>query len=815
MSKIARRGNRKRIMLAFFLILCCGLWGCSGKKQETAKEDVPDDIYVPKRVVTSVEGGYGLPEGFSNPTVAGGSMYFDRWTAGLSSVSRIPIPEADEAMELEKAQSLFVLSTDDICLDKGEGLSEKEILSVLDRAMEAGENAAAGSEGQEGQEIIEAGNKYASFGLHDYAADQEGNLYLALNYYTGNGFLPEYAGCLACKMTPEGEWAYRSFFPGIVLGEADESLAADGRGGMYLLTAEGILSVDSTGAKTGMVKTEGYKGDTFSSEHLMGDQEGHVYYLLYEDLDMRWRGMEVSREGGFALKEEEGMTGSAMKQPHTVQEGKVYLWDEAVYEYDPVKADTRQLFRWGDSDLLRGCIWAAFPVDDSRFLVWYKESGEDGLYLLTRTPAEELPKKETVVLAALDADLTLQNAVVKFNRQSRQYKVEIEDYGYTYDTAEGALARRDAALVSSQPPDLVSLEGMDLNNAVEKGMLADLLPFLKESKVLDKEDFLENALEGYTILGKLVGIPTQINAQVLVGRSFQAGKLDSWTMEDVYALEEQYPEQTRLVSGAWYGGDGREEEIATRDYLLKRFCSAWYLEEFVDWEGGVCNFDSEGFRKLLEWVGKHGKEEPGTAGTEEHVYVERGYMPEDALFLDSTLDFREAALWKVQFGQETCLLGYPTADGRGKAFLLQPVPPIGLTVKAGNSQGAWTFLEYYISLQCREEDYGLSTSKSHLMEQMEEWIESNRRRKYEEDPFMLHMILAGESVPVYGIPEEVAQKIMDFLEEIDFTPDSGLRDDIVSIVMEEAENYYSGNQGLEEVTGVIQNRVQLMLGESR
>ena len=56
---------------------------------------------------------------------------------------------------------------------------------------------------------------------------------------------------------------------------------------------------------------------------------------------------------------------------------------------------------------------------------------------------------------------------------------------------------------------------------------------------------------------------------------------------------------------------------------------------------------------------------------------------------------------------------------------------------------------------------------------------------------------------------------MEFLETADFTPESGLRNTVVSIVLEEVEAYYTGDKSLDEVIGIIQNRVQLLLNENR
>ena len=357
----------------------------------------------------------------------------------------------------------------------------------------------------------------------------------------------------------------------------------------------------------------------------------------------------------------------------------------------------------------------------------------------------------------------------------------------------GAAGRRDAALVSPDPPDLVVLDGLDLKNSMEKGLLEDLGAYLEKSGILDRKDFLENALEGYTFGGKLAGIPVEIRVKALAGRLSQVGEPDSWTMEDVYAIAEQYPEHTRLLSDGFYRSDGRSDEIGTRTHLLGEFCAPWYLEEYVDWDKGTCNFDSEGFRRLLQWIGEHGSDEPQTAGTGESVYYTRGYMPEDALFMEDFLDFERAAIWQVQFGEEIRLLGYPSADGRGKVYV-QPVSPLGIVAEAGNREGAWAFLEYYISLACEQKDV-LTTSKSQLQEQMEAWTITDRQNGDTERKSFV--ILDEVSEPVYGISREMAQQVMDLLKEADFSPDSRWKDDIAGIVLEEAEDFYKGNKSLD------------------
>ncbi len=457
---------------------------------------------------------------------------------------------------------------------------------------------------------------------------------------------------------------------------------------------------------------------------------------------------------------------------------------------------------WGNSSLIDSSVQDFIVLSREEILVLYEETGMTGLYLLEKTPAYELPEKEAVVLAAFDTTLELENAIIRFNRQSSEYQVILEDYGYSGGNAQGAQVRMDAALVSDNPPELLSLKGRDLKKDMEKGLLEDLFPWLEASRVLDREDFLENALEGYTINGKLVGIPKEVYVNGVAGRASQVGDLDSWTMEDVYALTEKYPQMLLLSSGS-------PRDINTREHLLEDFCSPYYLEEFVDWEKGECSFDSDGFRRLLSWAGEYGKASDENALPRMRIISEPSYVPEDTLLIEDVLSFGQAAVWEVQMGESLRLLGYPTADGNGRVCL-DVKAPAGIVAGAKNKDGAWAFLEYFLETETSGGiDYWMPVRISGLENMMEKSI------REEEGRIKFSVGLGGEAVPVYGNSRETARQVMASLEEADFSPGNGLEDEIVSIVVEEAEGYYTGNKSLDEVTGIIQNRVKLLLGENR
>lgn len=805
-----QRNKKRKLALAVCLIsIAYVLSGCGGKNEDPEKQ-TSAYVYVPRQLAASTSGGYSLPEGFQKPSVEGGQIYYMRDTydsQGIDShtVERTVFPEDGSTVDFAGAEALFSISVYSFEKDKGGSGREDEVLAMLDTAMDR--ESIPVKPGTNGFVMVNPEKDYFGFILQDYVVDQEQNVYFVLDCRLGDYLSMESLGTVLCKRTAEGEWAYRRFFSG--LEPLNDSLAVDGNGGIYMLTAEGIFTADRDGHETGIMGTEEYKGKNYSSERLLGDSRGNVYYFVFEDFDSRWKGMEVTLQDRKGLKEVNGLSGSDWLDSITVFQGKVFFTvSESFYEYSGETEGSTEILQWFNSGLIYSNIRDCIVLEREKLLVWYDEPGMEGLYLLLKTPMEELPEKKAVVLAAFDVPTELKNAVLRFNRLNEEYQVVLESYGYTGKTASGAQTRLSVALSSSTPPDLLSLSERNLEKDMEKGLLEDLSPYLESSSVLNRGDFLENALEGYTIGGCLVGIPVRFVPTVVGGRTSQVGGLDSWTMEDVYALTKRYPKQTVLLSDATYDADTgrRSRRLETREHLLGSFCAAWYLEEYVDWETGECSFDSEGFRRLLEWIGKYSEEPPADSRT--RVFYMQGYLPEEALLIEERIDFESVVLMELKCGEDLTLTGFPTADGRGTASL-RVEAPLSIVAGAENKDGAWEFLEYYISSSADGEwTHYLPTSRPRLQELMEKAV---RKSTSEGHSYAIN----GEKVHGYETSRDMAEKLMELLEAADFTPESDLRNMVVSIVLEETEAYYTGDKSLDEVIGIIQNRVQLLLDENK
>lgn len=799
--------QRKIFFLSFIFLLALGFPAACGKQDIPVTEPgIDGNVYLSEK---SLAGSQDMPENMDHMMVSGNYLYFSLYENDCNVIKRAALyPGGADTEEVDFGSAETMLSCpvsfgfpEDISPEDG----EEGLLKLFDLAV-------SGTQKNEWSMLQNPDRFYIRFALQDWTADPEGGLYFVLRGYGSSLNGPdEELGAVLCRRTAAGKWGYRLCLPelpreGIVRG----MLALDGTGGVYVLTEKGILAVDEEGHPGKTAETYSYRSGMLSAQSLMGDGEGNVYYFIYENQDIEWKGFRVTGEKTPVLKEAAGLRGSNWISTVEVSGGKVYYTDESkgtLYEYDGSTSGTKAVLRWEDSELYYSNIRTVMILKEGKILVWYKGSGS-GLCLLKKTPVSEIPEKTLVILASLEPSQSLEKAVAEFNRENSQYHVITENYGYDFYNSEDAHIRLDGAVVSSAAPDILDLHFLDFNKYGDPALLEDLTPYLERSGVLDKEDYLENLLEAYTVDGKLLFLTPSFHVSLIVGRASRTEKPDSWSMEDVYWLTEENPEQNRLLD------DGTDYELNTYDYLLERFCSDYYLDRFIDWEKGTCSFDSPEFSRLLLWVGEHGTESPDRSGTATRFYEER-LIPEEALLLEASVgtDFRYIGRWEVLLGEEIRLMGYPTADGRG-SVRCSVSSPLGIVSSSEEKEGAWEFMEYYLSRQHDRYAEGLPARKSQLRKIADRACKREISDGREPGP-LGHMVLGEESIPYYAPSEEQVDRLLCLIEEADFTPVSDAEKSIISIVTEEAENYYGGVRNLEDTAEIIQNRVGLLLQERK
>ena len=780
-------------IIAALLCIALGALTACGRKEELTETQLGIDgyVYVPRLLDTSAVDTYGNTYmKIDYLKVVGNNLYYLRRDEGYdSTLERIPLPEGAEMSGLQG-----------IDFSAGERLLDF-----------SGGNYAYSEEALEGQSY--------SISVHGFTVDEEQNIYAVVSENRYSGINVDESKELLCRYGADGQLCYRTPLDGAKVN----GMVPYGSGSLLLLTENEIRKIDADGNVAERVGIEEYRsGRDIISERLYGEPGGRIYYVIrYEDL--AWEVMELVAEGGMRLREVQGFAwkNDTYTNIQGCHDGGLYFTlysDDTLYLFDGEEGAARKVLRWGDSDIFSSAVGQLWPAGEDGILAQcHSSNGDSGSgqewYLLVRTPVGELPEKELVVLASLNPGEDLRSAVVEYNRQSERYHCIIEQYGNVPGTGDdtGASVRLDAALLSSSPPDILDLRSVDIYKYAEKGILEDLSPYMEGSGTVRREDFLEGVLEGYTIGGSLVCVPTRFTLDTIVGRDSQTSLLEGWGIEDVYTLMESHPEMTELVSSGSKRLDspeGGRAEGKGRDYMLKEFLPAYYLERFVDWEAGECSFDSGEFRELLLWLEGHvEKERPRTAiGV---TIWESDYVPEYALLMEAGgVEFDDLLRIEIQIGGKVRFLGFPTADGRGTAAC-RVMDKLGMVSNSLHKEGAWDFLEYYIS-RGAEYSYYLPTRISSLRDVAEKAAAPRPGTS----SFYSSMSIGDDTHEVYEFPQYLADALMEQIEGTDFRPRSAAEEQIIEIVAEEADIYYNGDKSLEDVTAVIQNRVELLLKET-
>lgn len=621
-----------------------------------------------------------------------------------------------------------------------------------------------------------------------YAVDGEQTVYCLLadsKYVEGDsGYEFVRDDIILVQKLSDGTEGYRLHFE--ETGGIEISMAADDEGQAYLLFDQEIILVNKEGKIAGRVSVEEYRAkNSFGAWELL-EASGKVYFYNNDSMTSLY---EVVQEGNsLRLKAVEGMlwpdNSTVFSRAFGSPGGFLYnnRTDGILYQYSGEEASWHPLLRWSDSNLLsnglQNVVWIS---DDAIAAVLNNE-----IIVLKRTPVEELPEKEYLVLAStgyLSYDLECYTA--EFNQSNDSYHITIE----TYPQTEEGISRLDAAIVSSNPPDLLDLSGLDMQKYAAKGALENLFPYLDGSSSLPREAFLENVLDGYTFNGQLAGIPDTFTISILAGRASQLEEEGGWTMEAVMDFTDRYPEDQIFVFKGFE--------------FVYDICAEYILEKYIDWEEGECDFDGEDFQKLAGWLSHHTKgiepEYDRRYDTTEGVLLYKESVGSGTVF--PVLDYI--------FGCKTAIMAYPLPDGR-EVYSAEAHDTLGILSRSHHKEGAWEFMEGFLNRE-RSEKYsyyyqGFPSRIVLLEEGISEIAEDGSKE--------IDLYLGGGTWKWKGLSLEQEKLLYHIIKAADFTPKGGLREEITGIVKEELAYFLTGSKPLEEVTAVLQNRIRNLVQEN-
>lgn len=449
--------------------------------------------------------------------------------------------------------------------------------------------------------------------------------------------------------------------------------------------------------------------------------------------------------------------------------------DRAVYGYrlDAKKNDSgtagEELFVWMDSDINGYCVANLYLMEDGRLYAAVADWMNDdrAIVELKRTKAEQAPVREELVLVTVGSSVDLAAMAVKFNRGNSWYHLTVKSYDSLTDLYH--------AVLTKEPMDLIDLSGVNVKKLAAQGLFEDLAPYVEQSELFGPSDFVDGILDVYTCDNTLVGIPAEFMIWTVMGNGARLDNKAGLTLEELFTIEERYP------GAKAFDGMDKEELM---EYLMM-----FNKDSFIDWDTGVCRFDSDSFKRILSYVSQY---PDSAAGGEDEESLSVKIQKGEVLFAVAEMYPMMIRDYVKMFGEDTACVGFPTADGRGGHLLLSG-NVYAISSLSAHKENAWRFIEESLTQEKQNELYtGFYISYPSL------------KRKLDER--------AAAAIEKEEISRDEINVVLDLIP--DAAPCFSVRDDeIINIIKEEAPAYYSGQKGIDDVVGIIQNRIQLYVDE--
>lgn len=418
---------------------------------------------------------------------------------------------------------------------------------------------------------------------------------------------------------------------------------------------------------------------------------------------------------------------------------------DGLYSYVPGGSVTEELVSGGRSSLGDPTFFpkALTGAEDGSFYV-LGQGAEAALYHYVYDPEAPTQPSIQLRLYSLYEDENLRQMVSQYQKSHPEVAIDLE-IGLTGEdgvTVADALRTLNTEILAGSGPDLICLDGFNIDTYLEKGILADLSGVLNQAGPL-----LEQVTNCYAQDGKVCAVPTTFAIPAMYGAEkyvSQIHDLDSLVAAAKQAKEEN-PDRERIVnamypitmadlyydscSAAWVNPDGTLDaeklaafyaamkELYALDESFRQANAEWVAEIAEEYENGEYYFAPGDYTGL---------------GGVFYIYEDICYLP------TGTLDGMYAWSSHVLAGEKDYLsVGYRTIPLSGQASnVFLPRRIMGILTTATHPQAAETFLTFMLSDEVQAKDLTTGFPVNQVTFQ----------RELSEDRYVDSVITAGSAV---------------------------------------------------------------------
>ena len=316
------------------------------------------------------------------------------------------------------------------------------------------------------------------------------------------------------------------------------------------------------------------------------------------------------------------------------------------------------------------------------------------------------------------------------------------------------------------------------DNALDSGLLADMLPMIDADETISREDFIEPLLKLMTQSGGLYEYTDKFTLLTMTTHADLFPGRDQWTVENIESLIASHPEMDPL----WHSYD--------RELITTLFCWA-ATAEFIDRDTATCSFDSPAFVHWLELM---------------KALPDGGQYSEEAKLMNICYDlaFNAGYQEKYMMKGEYVVAGFPETQGTGSYFLKLGSSPnewrgtmgantrLGIMAASAKQAGAWRFVRMLME---GASDVDLRMGIPVFKSSFERALTAQISDDFDER-FQISYMTAENA-------EELRQQVYNTTKLVD--TDAGM----IRILSDEINRYFGGQVTAQEAAKTIQSRASI------
>ena len=635
---------------------------------------------------------------------------------------------------------------------------------------------------------------------------------------------PDYEGFSASLITVDSdgkEISSKDISQQMMIYFSAYDFAFDSEGNLYLYSQRwseadsDVLESTMTIFNMSSLETETVTIENMEIISMTSDKNGDIFAVVTDE-DWNCSIAEWDKEKKkFISEEDSSISAMWIDSLYPGDNDDLYYIDEGIlYKYDREKKKDEKLLKFIDCDILSDCVVTISNADEEHINVITCENSfhksKIVLNKLTRVKASEIVKKTEITLGCMDANQSVENAVIEFNRANSDYKIVLKEYFDSFDDEidyDNAVTQFNNDILSGNGPDLIDLSSIDYAQYQDSGLFADLYEYLKTDSDFSKKNLNENILKLFEHNGTLLALPTTYTIEVLASAGNTLG--DSLLTIDKFAeLIENNPDKDMF-------GTYVSQEMILRLLLL------YNKDYFVDYKNMTCNFTDGTFEKILNIAKSFPTEKEIEDSYEEdntEYEEERVYNGKQLFYQLNLYDPNEYQIAEYVLKNDINISGYPSVEGNQIAAYISSAL-FAINANSKYKEDCWNFIKILYEKTGEYGYYdGFPIDNDKFDELLKEYatpdMVTDENGNQVEQPSIYGYGDSSFEIEIYALSQEQVNKIKELANSVSVLSPQDYTEDIYEIIDEEAAYFFNGAKSASDVCSVIQSRINIQINEN-